>query len=199
MAAVLAAGTPQGTTVTYQKVLQKDEAAVLNLYVDGKDVHKTLQITAGKCNTALTYYTATATVKGEIPSPYITMTNGVESYVFTGENQKYQVNHVLQHEESGQEWEYKVTVTNTIDNEKNVISSANKNLTLQYWTVKYYTITLNNNTMNVVHTVYVRDGNSTPVYNGRAALTGYTFSHWSKMKWTPEEQTGGETFDGFVK
>ena len=194
--AVLSDTKADGNTVTYQKVLQKDTAAALSLYVDDRDVHKTFTIQSGKCSAQLTYYTAKVTVTGELPAPVVTMTNGEENYTFTEADKVYTVQHVLVHIRDGAELTYDVNVTNVLDTQKAVIDSTNKNIDLKYWTVKYYTLTSASDTTDrLVRTMYVRDGSTMPPYTGNAKLSAYTFSHWSETRWTPEEQTGGAEFD----
>lgn len=193
LVAVLASGTVEGNSVIYEKILQKNADETLALYVDNRDVHKNFVVKTGACSAELTYYTASVTIKGEVPSPVVSMTNGVENYDFELAGDHFETQHVLLNHDNGEQ-DYIVSVQNTIDINKAAINSQNKSAILQYWTVNYYTVTSDGDDRRV-RTVYVHDQSTMPAYTGTVKLSAYTFSHWSETKWTTENTTGGVAFD----
>lgn len=196
VAAVLSAKGTEGNTVSYEKILQKGSVENAALYVDNRDVHTVMAAGEGVCSAELTYYTATVTVKGEIPAPAITMTNGTENYSFTGNGEVYQAKHVLTDQKDGQELDYLVTVANTVSTSQDKINSTDKNLLLQYWTVKYFApVSSEDEADTLIRILYVRDGSTIPAYSGKAALNGYTFSHWSESRWKADAETVNKAFD----
>ena len=194
MAAVLSAGERNGNSVIYEKILQKDEASTLSLYVDNRDVRKKFVIKPGACYAELDYYMATVSISDNVPSPKITMTNGVENYTFQKSGEVYEAHHVLIHQENEEELRYTVEVVNTIDNVKETVYSGRKSVELQYHKVEYRTVN-SDDTERLFHTVYVRHGSTMPAYTGNVKLSAFTFSHWSETKWTIKDKVAGEPFD----
>lgn len=182
LAAVLDAAETVDNTVTYSTIIQKNEGG-LSIYVNNIDVHKNILVKSGQCEEKLTYYTASARIKGDLNTPFISMTNGVENYSFQGSNGDYTAKHVLLHQEAEQELEYAVTINNTIGDITDTISSGHKSIELQYWTVQFYNVN-SDDASYLVRTLYVKDGTPVPVYAGNIKLSAFTFSHWSEAPWT---------------
>jgi hypothetical protein len=194
-AAVLHYLSTNANTATYTCVMAKDETAanILSIWVNGQDSQKTITATKDGRTADLVFYTSTVTIKGAIPSPALTMTNGIDTYSFTGSGGTYKAEHVPAVTGSdGAEKAYTLNLSNpdVINTIETKISSTSPDATLQFWTVELHN-TRSDNTDYLFKTVYVCDGCLMPAYTGNnVKRNGYSFDFWSETPWTDKSGSG---------
>ena len=191
LAGVLAYAQGSGTTSVYTKILQYSDTTY-EVYADGRDTHTTLNSGAAD-EVSLQYYTASVTVEGNIPSPQISMTNGTETYNFSGASGSYTALHVMNTADAyGAEKPYTVTVANTIDTIRTQLSSPAKSAVLRFWVARFYDCrSASDETQDkVVKTQYVRDTCILPAYERTFNRKGYSFVCWSESQWVPANGAG---------
>jgi hypothetical protein len=193
--------TTSENTAVYEDYIASDEAAAYEVYVNGKDTHKSITQTGSGYTADIAFYTATATIEGNIPSPSVNMANGSENISFTvmdgSAANVYTAQHVLiAEDQSGQEKPYTISVKNTIDTLNTTVTSKTKTVTMKFWVVKAYVCNSATDPAQgkLYSTSYVRDTCVMPALSPAGEQTGYSFTCWSETEWT-KGASSGEAFD----
>ena len=197
-----------GNTAAYTAIMQEDEGAAKEtyyVYVDGQDVHQTLQRVAGKYEAAAAFYTAEITVKqdGAVKTDAeISLDNGVEHYVMEHSGSGVYTAHVLvNQDESGNERSYAVAVEGVIDEsaDTQTVTSAGEALSFDYYSVLYYTVEKASATEYTkraasYRTQIVRKGSRTYAPSD-AYVEGLSFSWYSATPWDQTSEKVNDEFD----
>lgn len=164
----------------YESILPANDAAVYNIFVDGRDAGKTVSVSSKTA--VVTFYTATVKITGGFSNMPVAITSGTDSYTLTGGDTKgtaYTCKHVLDRGSGG----YTITVGGTVGTVTNKVTSATAvNLT-------YHTVTFKNASGGTHVTQYVLSGKqaqnvSAPikeggVFMGWAATSGAASANFS--------------------
>ena len=133
----------------YEIILPANDAAVYNVFVDGRDAGKMVSVSSKTA--VVTFYTASVKITGGFSSMPVVITNGTDSYILTGGNTNgtaYICKHVFDRDGAS----YAITVGGTIGAvTSKVTSAAVVNLT-------YYTVTFKNANGGTHVTQYVLSG-----------------------------------------
>ena len=118
----------------YDIILPANDAAVYNVFVDGRDAGKTVSVSSKTA--VVTFYTASVKITGGFSNMPVAITNGKDSYLLTGGNTNgtaYTCKHVFDRDGAG----YAITVGGTIGAVTNKVTSATAvNLTYDAVTFK---------------------------------------------------------------
>ena len=193
-----------GNSVTYSRILQKDDSseAQYKVFVNEIDTDKTIAPVSGKHEAAVDYYSAKVTINSALDAPRVSMTNETDSYTFVksqeagpaADSDVYKLNHIIKRSNpDGSELKYSVKVDGVTDTEKSIIDYSNKELNITYHTVRFHN-SFNTSPIDdgeeqdrITKTQYIRDNTCIPQYSGNTVRSGYTFAYWSKTKWDPKK------------
>lgn len=160
-------------TKKYEIILPATDTAAYNVFVDGKDVGRT--VSTGSKTAEVTFYTAALKITGGFSNMPVAITNGTDSYILTGGNTTgttaYTCKHVFHRDNTG----YAITVGGTVGTVTDkVTSSTAVNLT-------YRTVTFKNASGGTHITQYVLNGKqalnvSAPIKEGSVFLGWATTS-----------------------
>lgn len=160
-------------TKKYEIILPATDTATYNVFIDGKDVGRT--VSTGSKTAAATFYTASVKITGGFSNMPVAITNGTDSYTLTGGNTSgttaYTCSHVFNRGSTG----YAITVGGTIGTVTDKVTSATAvNLT-------YRTVTFKNASGGTHITQYVLSGKqaqniSAPIKEGSVFLGWATTS-----------------------
>lgn len=117
----------------YEIILPANDAAVYNVFVDGRDAGKTVSVSSKTA--VVTFYTASVKITGGFSNMPVAITNGKDSYILTGGNTNgtaYTCKHVFDRDGAG----YAITVGGTIGTVANKVTSATA-VNLTYDTVTF--------------------------------------------------------------
>jgi len=193
-----------GTTALYTNFMQKDEGASpekMTVYVDYVSTDANVySVRSGARGSAgdktfanLTYYDATVNLRLDgsactLQYP-VSVSNGVASYSLTNNSTGTLSLRVRQIMSGANELPYKVTVTGMTDSLAPLtITKANKSITYNYRTVKFFTYNQSGTNYNaaVYRTQYVRQG-GVPSLVSDPYVVGMTFDKWSTTTWSQNE------------
>lgn len=176
----LARKSTNGNSVTYSVILPSTDTATYSVFVNGKNVNKSVSTT--NKNATVNFYTASVKITGGYANMPVTITNGTDSYALTGGNTSgaaYTCQHVFDRDGV----DYSITVGGTIGTPTAKVTSATPvNLT-------YHTVTFKNASSGNHATQYVLSGAqarsvSIPVKNGYAFLGWGTSSSSANFTFT---------------
>ncbi len=153
----------------YEIILPANDAAVYNVFVDGRDACKMVSVSSKTA--VVTFYTASVKITGGFSSMPVVITNGTDSYILTGGNTNgtaYICKHVFDRDGAS----YAITVGGTIGAvTSKVTSAAVVNLT-------YYTVTFKNANGGTHVTQYVLSGKQAQKVSG-PVKEGSVFMGWA--------------------
>lgn len=160
-------------TKKYEIILPATDTAAYSVFVDGKDVGRT--VSTGSKTAEVTFYTASVKITGGFSNMPVAITNGTDSCILTGGNTSgttaYTCKHVFHRDNTG----YAITVGGTVGTVTDkVTSSTAVNLT-------YRTVTFKNASGGTHITQYVLNGKqalnvSAPIKEGSVFLGWATTS-----------------------
>lgn len=157
----------------YEIILPATDTAAYNVFVDGKDVGRT--VGTGSKTAEVTFYTASVKITGGFSNMPVAIINGTDSYILTGGNTTgttaYTCRHVFNRDNTG----YAITVGGTIG----TVSDKVKNATAVNLT--YRTVTFKNASGGTHITQYVLSGKqaqnvSAPIKEGSVFIGWATTS-----------------------
>ncbi|MCM1234330.1 MAG: InlB B-repeat-containing protein [Ruminococcus flavefaciens] len=158
--------TYNSSTNKYEIILPATDTAAYSVFIDGRDVGKTVSTTSKTA--AVTFYTASVKITGGFAGMPVAITNGTDSYILSGGNTTgtaYTCRRVLDRGSTG----YTITVGGTVGTVADkVTSAATVNLT-------YHTVTFKNASGGTYVTQYVLSGTQAqnvpvPIKEGSVSL-----------------------------
>lgn len=160
-------------TKKYEIILPATDTAAYSVFVDGKDVGRT--VSTGSKTAEVTFYTASVKITGGFSNMPVAITNGTDSYTLTGGNTSgttaYTCKHVFHRDNTG----YAITVGGTVGTVTDKVKNATAvNLT-------YRTVTFKNVSGGTHITQYVLNGEqaqnvSAPIKEGSVFMGWATTS-----------------------
>ena len=185
--------------------LEDNPAKTYHVYVDGLDVHKTVEGTSAGRIVEVPFYTAHVRINEDDAvrtDAELTIDNGVEVYSlpYNSATQTYTRN-VLQNVEDGEERAYTLAVRGTIDDEESTkLLDSNKNVTLNYYSITYWSYYKEQDMTyqkqyDYFEKQHVRVGSiAVPIED--AIMESMSFNGWSEDEWTlGEDRYGVNEFD----
>lgn len=138
-----------GNTYYYSKILIKDNQETPVTYwvfANGQNTHQTVQALSGCQEANAAFYISRVTVNVDgVPDTKlkVSMSNGMESYVYARENNVFVNKYTLVNDTSGSEAPYVLSVRGALRPETANITESTPDTTLHYQSVKYMIPSLN--------------------------------------------------------